>query len=127
MADARKCPKYKFVRFAEPSNRRGGQKNPSGGPRKQSVKLKSQIRGKKGTLIVPAKKGDLYDSGASSKGSGRQLPLSGDPGLAIAPVRTLTGLEGQYVYGTLNVSALSNSTSSDESSSATDNELIIDS
>lgn len=123
MADARKCPKYKFVRFAEPSNRRGGQKNPSGAVRKQNVKLKSQIRGKKGTLIVPAKKGDVYDSGAGSKGS-RQLPLSssGDPGLAIAPVGM--GLEGQY--GSLNVSALSNSSSSDESSSATDNELIID-
>ena len=122
MADARKCPKYKFVRFAEPSNRRGGQKNPSGGVRKQNTKLKTQLKGKKGTLIVPAKKVDVYETGAASKGS-RQLPHPGDPGLAIAPVGT--GLEGQY--GNLNVSALSNSSSSDESSSATDNELIIDS
>lgn len=118
MSDAKKCPKYKFVRFAEPSRRGGGHKIHSGGGQRQNPKSKAllqKVRGKKGA--IPAKK-KFADLGASK---GNVVMPQVDSRSAIAPVLG-TGLEQ---YG-MDIGALSDS-SLDDSSSATDTELIIDS
>ncbi len=136
MPEAKKCPKYKFVRFAEPSRRGGG-----GGPRsaggggqgrvrKLNTKSKALVKGKKAVAVksVPAKKKlDLDMTESIAKGPGaplsRQLQLSRtDSSPAIAPILG-SALEAQYG---MDVGALSDTTS-DDSSTATDNELIIDS
>ena len=135
MPNAKKCPKYKFVRFAEPS-RRGGGGPKSGGAgqgkaRKLNPKSKPQyVKGKKSvvskSVVVAKKKLDLdrIESNTSQKGPGiganRFQRTDSSP--AIAPILG-TALEAQYG---MDVGALSD-TSSDDSSAATDNELIIDS
>ena len=131
MPEAKKCPKYKFVRFAEPSRRGGGGGPRSGGGgqgrgRKLNTKPKALVKGKKPVAAkgVPAKKKldlDMIESITSLKGPGNRLQRT-DSSPAIAPILGTT-LEAQYG---MDVSALSD-TSSDESSTATDNELIIDS
>ena len=116
-----------------------------GGPgrvRKVNAKPKALVKGKRGVVVksVPAKKKldlDRLESNTSLKGSSgavssRQQPQQQqqqqqqlsrtDSSPAIAPILGST-LEAQYG---MDVGGLSDS-SSDESSSATDNELIIDS
>jgi hypothetical protein len=127
MPEAKKCAKYKFVRFAEPSRRGGGPKVPGAGKgRKLNTKPKALKKIKK---IVPVKSLDpnLFDSSLSKVLTGPKRPLlaahTADSSPAIAPVLGTTRQEVQYgmEIGTLSYS------SSDDSSSATDNELIIDS
>lgn len=131
MPEAKKCAKYKFVRFAEPSRRGGG----GGGGTKAGVGKGRKLNTKPKALkpvkkAVPVKRVDpnLYDSSAAAKQlmnvpKQPQLVVTTDSSPAIAPVLGTARQEVQYGMG---VGALSDS-SSDDSSSATDNELIIDS
>ena len=124
MPDAKKCPKYKFVRFAEPS-KRGGPKLHLGGVQRLNPKSKSllkKVKGKRG--VLPAKR--KFNSNSAAKGSVvvSQTPQVDSGAAAIAPVLgTGLGLEAQYGMDMGNLS----DSSSDDSSSVTDTELIIDS
>ena len=118
MPDAKKCAKYKFVRFAEPS-RRGGHKSHGSGVQRLNPKTKALLQKAKGRKkAMPAKKKFKMDVGTTKSSSHPQVV---DSSSAIAPVLG-TGLEQ---YG-MDLGTLSDS-SSDDSSSATDSELVIDS
>lgn len=127
MPEAKKCAKYKFVRFAEPSRRGGGgQKSLDGKGRKLNAKAKVIKNVKK---TIPAKRTldpNLFDSSRPLT-TGPKQPLSAisvsDSSPAIAPVLGTARQEVQYGMEVGNLSY----SSSDDSSSATDNELIIDS
>ena len=120
MPDAKKCSKYKFVRFAEPCRRGvgGGRRVASGGGgdmKKANFKPKAAM--KKIKKISPAKKTvstkPIYLTG--SKG-----PSSSISSTTITPV----GMKGpEVLYDAMN----SSDSSSSDLSSATDTELVIDS
>jgi len=127
MSDAKKCPKYKFVRFAEPS-RRGGRKvvsnsnreikKISGGTKSKGIvsKVKKGMSSKKS--IAPK---SVYSGNSLSKGS-----RSNSNSIAIAPI---LGSRSSQVscHGLGSIDEDSSDSSSSELTSATDNELVIDS
>ncbi len=119
MPDAKKCPKYKFVRFAEPS-RRGGRKGGKESKKVSSIKPKGIVSKKK---IVSAKKLPVPKSAYSSKGS------RSSNSTAIAPVLgSMKASHSNYhSLGSVNDDDDFSDSSSSELSSATDNELVIDS
>lgn len=129
MPEAKKCAKYKFVRFAEPSRRGGGgQKALDGKGRRLNTKAKVLKKVKK---TLPTKRRfdpNLFDTSRPlTAGPKRPLPATAvsDSSPAIAPVLGTARHTQDVQYG-MEVVNLSYS-SSDDSSSATDNELIIDS
>ncbi len=115
MPNAKKCSKYKFVRFAEPTVRgAGGGAQKGTGIRRVNAKSKNVGKTKSKIIVPPKKKLD----GKSFSVAPKQFPLlPPDSSPAIAPV--------QMQYG-IDLGALSDSSSGDFSS-ATDNELVIDS
>lgn len=125
MPDAKKCPKYKFVRFAEPSRRGGGRKivsNSSGDVKKPSIKSKGVVN--KIKKVTPSKK--TLQSKSVYTNSTSKGPKSNSNSTAIAPVLGTKGVEVSYHHAMDPVDDYSESSSS-ELSSATDTELVIDS
>ena len=127
MPDAKKCPKYKFVRFAEPS-RRGGRKVVSNS--NSEIKKVSGSSTKSKGIVSKVKKGMSSKKSVAPKSAYSNSLTKGSRSnsnsIAIAPI--LGSRDSQVGYrglGSIDEDSLDSSSS--ELTSATDNELVIDS